>query len=74
MKLYKTVADPDLQIRGEPGHQDPEITGGGGGGGERSQKKLFQPFGPQFGQTIRGGGGGLGRRPLPWIHNCKSYC
>ena len=61
MKLYKTVADPDLQIRGEPGHQDPEITGGG----ERSQKKLFQPFGPQFGQTIRGGGGGAGAAAPP---------
>ena len=33
MKLYKPVADPHLQIRGEPGHPDPEITGGGGGGG-----------------------------------------
>ena len=60
MKLYKTVADPDLQIRGEPGHPDPEITGGG----KRSQKKLFQPFGPQFGLTIRGGGG-WGGGPSP---------
>ena len=60
MKLYKTVADPDLQIRGEPGHPDPEITGG-----ERSQKKLFQPFGPQFGLTIRGGGGGWSGGPSP---------
>ena len=66
MELYKTVADSELQIRGEPGHPDPEIKGGGGGG--RSQKKMFQPFGPQFGLTIRGG------RPLPWIHHCKSYC
>ena len=41
MKLYKTVADSDLEIRGEPGHPDPEITGGGG---ERSQKKCFSPF------------------------------
>jgi len=29
------VADPDLQIRGEPGHPDPEIKG------DRSQKKFF---------------------------------
>ena len=70
MKLYKTVADSDLEIRGEPGHPDPEITGGEGGG--TVSKKMFQPFLPQFGLTIRGGG--WGGRPLPWIHNCKSYC
>ena len=29
MKLYKTVTDSDLQIRGEPSHPDPEIKGGG---------------------------------------------
>ena len=41
MKLYKTVTDSDLQIRGEPSHPDPEITGGG-----RSQKKkCFSPLG-----------------------------
>ena len=33
MKLYNTVTAADLQIRGEPSHPDPEITGGGGGGG-----------------------------------------
>ena len=54
MELYKTVADSELQIRGEPGHTDPEIKGGGGGDGLK--KKMFQPFGPQFGLTIRGGG------------------
>jgi len=26
----KAVADPDLQIRGGPGHPDPEIRGGPG--------------------------------------------
>ena len=40
MKLYKTVADPDLQIRGEPGHPDPEITGGNG-----LKKNCFSPLG-----------------------------
>ena len=29
MKPYKTVTAPDLQIRGEPSHPGPEITGGG---------------------------------------------
>ena len=42
------MADPDIQIRGA-GHPDPEITGGGGG-----LKKVFRPFGPQFGLKIRG--------------------
>ena len=39
--MYRTVADPDLQIRGGGGggHPDPEIRGGGGGG----EKKLFGP-------------------------------
>ena len=41
MKLYKTVADPDLQIRGEPGHPDPDITGGGNG----LKKNCFSPLG-----------------------------
>ena len=46
-----SMADPDLQIRGRPGHPDPEITG------ERRglKKKFFRPFGPQFGLKIRGG-------------------
>ena len=33
-----SMADPDLQIRGGPGHPDPEITGEG-----RSLKKKFFP-------------------------------
>ena len=46
--LNRTVTDPDFQIRGEPGHPDPEIRGGG------LKKKSFRPFGPQFGLKIRG--------------------
>ena len=61
MKLYKTVTAPDLQIRGEPSHPDPEIKGGGA----VSKKKLFQPFGPQVGLTIRGEGWGGGGGPSP---------
>ena len=30
MTILKSVADPDLQIRGGGGHPDPEIRGGGG--------------------------------------------
>ena len=63
MKPYKTVTAPDLQIRGEPSHPGPEITGRGGGGGGCSQKKFFQPFGPQFGLKIKGGVGGSGPSP-----------
>lgn len=37
MKPYKTVADVDLEIRGEPSHPDPEIKGGGVG---QCQKKI----------------------------------
>ena len=44
---------------GKPGHPDPEKKNGRGGG---SQKKCFQPFGPQFGLKIRGWGGGQ----VPW--------
>ena len=42
------VLDSDLEIKGGKG---------------RSPKKIFQPFGPQFGKRIGGGGGGL-----PCIH------
>ena len=47
-----SVADPDLQIRGRPGHPDPEITGEGRG----VKKEFFRPFGPQFGLKIGGAG------------------
>ena len=40
MKPYKTVADPDLQIRGEPSLPDPEIKGGGGGGLKKNVSAL----------------------------------
>ena len=46
------MVDPDLQIRGGPGHPDPEIREGGGGV-EGWSKKFFPPFGPQFGLKIR---------------------
>ena len=60
------MPDPDTEMRegGEGalgGLPDPLIRGGGGGG---FPKKLFRPFGPQFGLTIwRGGRAGT----LPWI-------
>ena len=62
------MANPDLQIREGPSHPDPEIMGrggggGGGGGGPRPQKKFFRPFGPQFGLTIKRGGGPPGPSP-----------
>ena len=66
MELYKTVADSELQIRGEPGHPDPEIKGGGGRG--RSQKKNVSALWASVWSNNQGG------RPLPWIHHCKSYC
>ena len=47
---YIPVADTDLQIRGGPGHPDPEIRGPG------FKKNFFWPFGPQFGSKIRGEG------------------
>ena len=46
-----SVADPDLQIRGGPLNQALVPPGGGRG---QSQKKFFQPLGPQFGLKIRG--------------------
>ena len=51
------MRDPDLQIRGGPGHPDPEIRGGG------LQKNTFWPFGPQFGLKIREGGAPPGPSP-----------
>ena len=46
----KPVADPDLKIRGEPAHPDPEIRGGA-----LQKKRFFWPFGPQIGLKIREG-------------------
>ena len=60
------MANPDLQIRGGPGHLDPEIEEGGKG----ARKIFVWPFGPQFGLKMeRGGGGKSLPGPLPWIHH-----
>ena len=58
MKLYKTVADPDLQIRGEPGHPDPEITGG------TVSKKIVSALWASVWSNNQGGGG-WGGGPSP---------
>ena len=56
---HKTVAGPDLQIMGGPGHSNPAKGGGGG-------LKTFLLFLPQFGLKIRGGGeGDLGPQAPP---------
>ena len=47
---YIAVLDPDLEIRD-------------GGGGGSLQKKIFPPFGPQFGLKLRGGSGPSGPSP-----------
>ena len=47
--------------RGRAGHPDPEIRGG------QSQNIFFRPFGPHFGQSIRGEPGPPA--PLPWIRH-----
>ena len=60
MKLYKTVADPDLQIRGEPGHPDPDITGGG-----TVSKKIVSALWASVWSNNQGGGGaGAAAPPL----------
>ena len=46
--IQEAVADPDLQIRGEGGHPDPEIRG-------VVSKKTVRPLRPHFGLKIRGG-------------------
>ena len=55
------MANPDLQIRGGPGHRDPKIEEVG----EGARKIFVWPFGPQFGLKMeRGGGGTPGAPPL----------
>ena len=56
------MPDTDLEVGGGGGHPDPAV----------SPKKVFRPFGPQFGFKSKwgGGGGGAGRAPpldLPLI-------
>ena len=46
------VPDPDLEIRGGPGHPDPYIRGEGGG--PSLQKKFFGPSG--FSVVLKKGG------------------
>ena len=55
------MANPDLQIRGGPGHLDPEIEEGGKG----ARKIFVWPFGPQFGLKMERGGGGEGPPGAP---------
>ena len=50
MFCFFSVADSDLEIRG-------------GGEGGRSPRKIFRPFGPQFGLKIRGEPGPPGPSP-----------
>ena len=52
------MANPDLKIRGGGGAR-PLDKGGW------PQKTFIQPFGPQFGLKMRGGGGGVGGRVPP---------
>ena len=47
-------AGPDLEIRGPRSSRPLDKWRGGGGGG--GPKKLFPPFGPQFGLKIGGPG------------------
>ena len=56
------MVDPDLQIRGGPGHPDPEIRGGGG-----LKEILLGPSCLRLGLKISGEPGPLG--PLPWIRH-----
>ena len=49
MFCFFSVADPDFEMRGE--------------GGGRSPRKIFWPFGPQFGLKIRGELGPPGPSP-----------
>ena len=50
-KPVEAVPDPHLEIR--TGRSSRPLDKWGGGG--RSPKKLFRPFGPQFGPKIKGG-------------------
>ena len=60
------MANPDLQIRGGPGHRDPEIEEVG----EGARKIFVWPFGPQFGLKMEWGGGRGGTPGAPpWIHH-----
>ena len=57
-EVPRTVADPDLQIRGGARSSRPWDKGG------RSPKRFFSaPFGPQLGLKIRGGPSPLGTSP-----------
>ena len=59
---YLTVPDPDLEIRGEGGAILRTLR-------RRFPKKIFRPFGLQFGLRIRGAGP---PGALPWIRHCLS--
>ena len=54
-----TVLDTVLEIRdwGQSSKPLEKGAGGGGGGLQKTQKKFFRPFGPQFGLKLRGNPG-----------------
>ena len=56
------MADPDVQIRREGGHSDPEISGEGGGGADL--QKIFSALRASFWSKNKGGRGPLGPFPV----------
>ena len=73
--LYLSVADPDLQIRGGPGHPDPEIREGGG----TISKKIFPALLASVWSKNKGLGPSLGSAAaclhyFPYAVSAKFVC
>ena len=71
-----TVLDTVLEIRDWGQSSKPLEKGGGGGGLQKTQKKFFRPFGPQFGLKLRGNPGpsaGSVTFLLFFFFHCRSF-